>query len=474
MRNNVLLIMSDQHRMDAAGCYGHPIVQTPNLDRLASEGIRFTQTYCQSPLCVTSRGSMLTGQFPHTCRAYTHRDAPLPDGTPTLGSLFREAGYATGAIGKLHVHGETRTRDLGFDDRQMRLYTYQFEDYIAAVGEAAVDAYATYRKPLARYQTTYNPTNSGISIPEPKMYDALVVDRCVAFLEQHRDAPFFLWAGIEKPHPDWTVPEAYHRRYDPDRIPLPETVFETRRDMPEAWYRSTRQAWCFDIPEIHRCMAAYYANVTYMDHKVGVLLEALDRLGLRENTLVIYTSDHGEMLFDHGMVQKHNFFESAVRVPLLMRQPGTVPSQGTRDQVTGLTDLLPTLCELNAIATPDSAEGHSLASTLGDNAADTDHPVFSEFYDYGLCERMIRQGDWKYMVAEGDQSQLYHLGSDPAETVNRIDDPALTVVRERLHAAVMDGWERPDLNAIRCQGPWNDRDWLLEADNVERERHPSA
>jgi hypothetical protein len=161
---NVLLIISDPHRWDMAGHAGHPVVRTPHLDRLAADGVRLTQACCNSPLCVTSRASLLTGTCPHTCRALTNRAFPLPE-MPTLGSVFR------------------------------------------AVGEEAVNTCATYRRPLARCQTVCNPTHVGIALAEEKVYDHLVVDRCVAFLERNRSRPFFLWAGIEKPHPDGERPD---------------------------------------------------------------------------------------------------------------------------------------------------------------------------------------------------------------------------------------------------------------------------
>ncbi len=187
---NILCIISDQHQWRYTGHGGHPAVRTPHLDRLAGEGVRFTTAYSQCPLCGPSRASIMTGLYPHTNRQYTHGGFPLPEAMPTLGSIFRQAGYATGAIGKVHVLGETRERGLGFDDRQMRLYTHQFADYIAAVGEDAVNRYATYRKPLPRFQTVYNPTNSPVELRDDQMFDHLVVERCIQFMTANRERPF--------------------------------------------------------------------------------------------------------------------------------------------------------------------------------------------------------------------------------------------------------------------------------------------
>ncbi len=451
---NVLFIISDQHKWDVAGFAGHPTVKTPNLDALSAAGVTFTQAICPSPLCVTCRGSVMTGQYPHTCGALSNVAFPIPD-VPTLGSVFRNAGYATGAIGKVHVNGETRQRDLGFDTRELRIYTYKFEDYINAVGEEAVNKYATYRTRLKRYQTSYNPTNEPLDLPEDKIYDELVVDRCIQFMNENRQRPFFLWAGIEKPHPDWTAPARFHAMYDGRKMPLPATVDENRTDYPEAWYTSTRQSYAFDEDEIRNCIAAYYANVTYCDYSVGRLLGALDRLGLAEDTLVVYTTDHGEMLFEHGMVQKQNFFEPSVRVPLIFRHRPRIEAGGVVAGGANLIDLFPTFCQWTGVEAPAGLEGRSLATQLQGDARDADRPVFSEYYEWGFPERMVRTRDWKYMYSHGQPCQLYNLQADPLEQHNLIDDPASQGVRRDLHAQVMAGWEMPDMSNVPHGGKWN-------------------
>lgn len=470
---NILFIISDQHQWRYLSHGGHPAVRTPHLDRLAREGVRFSDAYCQSPLCGPSRASVMTGLYPHTNRQYTHGGFPLPEDMPTLGTVFRQAGYATGAIGKVHILGETRERDLGFDDRQMRLYTHRFSDYIAAVGEDAVNRYATYRKPLPRFQTVYNPTNAPVDLRDDQMFDHLVVERCIEFMEKVAGAasagetresgggssghtPFILWAGLEKPHTDWTAPARYHAMYDPRDMVLPPTVGEDRTDMPNAWYASTRQSWCFDEDEIRHCLAAYCANVTYLDDHIGRLLAALDRLGLAEDTLVVYTTDHGEMCFDHGMVQKQNFFEESVRVPLLVRLPDGTGAGSVRSEPVELVDLFPTFCELAGVTAPSALDGRSLAAALRHGAAlDPHRPVFSEYYEWGMPERMVRQGDWKYMHATGDQCQLYNLADDPRETRNRVADPACRERVRQLQDCVLTGWEQPDMSTVPHGGIWN-------------------
>lgn len=464
---NVLMIISDQHQWRYLGHGGHPIVKTPNLDRLARQGVRFTNAYCQSPLCGPSRTSVMTGQYPHTHRTYTHGGFPLAADAHTLGTVFRNAGYRTGAMGKVHVLGETRERDLGFDERAMRLYTYNFEDYINAVGVDAVNRYATYRTRLPRFQTIYNPTNQPVDLHDEQMFDHLVVERCIKFMQNRNERPFFLWAGLEKPHTDWTAPAEFHAMYNPADMQMPPTVAERRTDMPWAWYASTRQSWCFDEDEIRHCMAAYCANVTYLDHQVGRLLDALDELGLTEETLVVYTSDHGEMCFDHGMVQKQNFFEESVRVPMIWRLPGRLPAGQVRIGPVELLDLFPTFCDLSNVTPPRGLEGRSLVPNL-DGHDDLDRAVFSEYYEWGEPERMVRAGSWKYMHSARGPCQLYNLESDPHETRNLLSETSDSALLQRLRHLVMEGWEQPDMTSVPYSGAWNQIDEETHADVMEQ------
>jgi len=450
-RPNILLILSDQHRSDAMGCAGHRLVQTPHLDRLAAEGCRFETAYCQSPLCGPSRSSILTGLYPHTCRAFTHGSFPLAD-LPTMASVFREAGYRTGGFGKMHVLGETRERDLGFEERGMRFYTYHFEDYIREVGRETVKKYARYiDNDLERYQDVYNPSHQPIDLPDEALFDHLVVERALDFLDRGDERPFFLWVGLEKPHTDWYAPKRFHDRYDPAAVELPSTLNETREDMPQEWFASTRQRTCFTEGEIRNAIAAYYANVSYMDGQVGRVLAKLEAGGRSGDTLVIYASDHGEMLFEHGMVQKHNFFEGSVRVPLILRKPGCFEGGTLRTDTARLLDLFPTMGEVTGVAVPGTLEGSSLVGET-DTAGTA---AMAEFYDWGYPERMIREGRWKYIESTGRPAQLYDLENDPQETRNRAGEPGTAAIVAALRTRLLADWEQPDMEGVRFAGAWS-------------------
>ena len=457
---NVVLILSDQHRRDAMGCAGHPMVRTPNLDRLASQGVRFERAYAASPVCGPCRSATFTGRHVHRCGALTHAPQHLHRdmGLPTMGHAFRDAGYTTAAFGKLHVAGETDDNDLGFDQRALRIYTPTANDYQHTVGLENFWKYCSY---LPRYRPSpqhesrngYNPTNAPIDLPDELLFDHMVADRSLAFLRQRGDEPFFLSVGFEKPHTELYAPARFHEMYDPADVELPTDIWHPRDRLPSTINDNpdfpivTRDAYTDD--ELRACVAAYYANVSYLDEQVGRVLDGLDELGLRDNTLVIYASDHGENLFNHGLVQKQCFFEPAVGAPMIVRRPREErPGRACAD-LASLLDLFPTLLDATGVDGPKDLDGVSLLPRLED---DDDRPlrdaVFSELYLYGAAERMVRTERWKYVHSQGDTHQLYDLRHDPGELRNLIDDPAHAAIAHELDDLVRRDWAVPDLDDV--------------------------
>lgn len=455
-RPNIVFVFSDQHRRDAAGCYGHPLVQTPNLDGLAAAGTRFTRAYAAAPICGPCRSAMITGRTVANCGALTHCHMKRDMGLPTMGTIFREAGYATGAFGKVHAAGENEENDLGFDERALRIYTPMSNDYQHTIGLEEFWKYASYMpeyRPASRPppRNSYNPTNAPIELPEELIFDRMVADRSVDFLERHRNQAFFLWVGLEKPHPEFYAPQRFHDLYDPDHIPLPGNIWNSRLGLPGTISDNptfpivTREA--YTDHELRCCMAAYFANVSYMDEQVGRVLEAVDRLGLAETTIVVYSSDHGENLFSHGLVQKHCFFETAVGVPLVVRWPGTTKPGTVRHQLVSLLDLFPTFAEACGLPIPDGVDGASLTPLIEDNRA-IHEEIFSEYYEAGTPERMIRTGRWKYVHSHGDTHQLYDLETDPDENLNLVEQPEYATVCAELDERLRRDWTIPDTAMI--------------------------
>jgi iduronate 2-sulfatase len=440
---NVLFIVSDQHKKAVTGCYGNPLVRTPNIDRLSRNGVLFTRAYCACPLCGPSRSAMLTGTHVHTCGVWHHGFMESLPELPTLGSAWRRAGYVTGAFGKLHVAGETRERDLGFDERALRIYTSLPGDYWEAVGEETVWKYGSYLVADRPRRNPYNCANVPIDMDTGLMFDDLVVERSIAFLKEHRRDRFFLWVGIEKPHPEWYAPEEFHRFYRKDQVPVPATVGGGLAAVPKTMIPDWMRMGALPKDKIRGAITAYYANVSYVDWNVGRLLAALDDLGLERETVVVYTSDHGDNLFEHGLIQKHCFYEGAVAVPLIVANPELLPAGRECLSLASLIDLFPTLLELGGLDAPPTLEGRSLVAAARGGGASPDEAVFSEFYGFGVPTRMIRTPEWKYIHAQDGAALLFDARNDPSETRNLAGEGGCEAVRRELKARVLSGWEFP-------------------------------
>ncbi len=459
---NVVFLFSDQHRRDAAGCYGHPQAQTPNIDRLAAGGVRFTQAYAAAPICHPCRSALMTGRQVHRCCDLTTQQQLLDLSLPSLGTIFRQAGYATAAFGKVHVPGEDDAHDLGFDERALRIYTPMHNDYQHTIGLENFWKYCSYLPkykphPDAKQRHDYNLNYEPIALEEELIFDHMVADRSIEFLQRHSDhrspvtdhRPFFLWVGLEKPHNEMYAPKRFHDLYDPATMDLPANRHFDRSRLPD----TIRDNPTFPIADgltddqMRAGMAAYFANVSYMDEQLGRVLDAIEQLGLAEDTIVVYSTDHGENLFSHQIVQKHSFFEEAVGVPLILRVPGKTQPGTARDGLVTLVDLLPTLCEACGLPVPEGVDGRSLLPTITDGQAVHD-AVFSEYYSAGAPERMIRTGKWKYVHTHGDLHQLYDIENDPHENVNLIDDPAHAATAAELDTRLCRDWAIPDMSRV--------------------------
>lgn len=447
---NVVFLISDQHKQAVAGCYGNTQVQTPNIDSLSRDGATFEHAFCQSPLCGPSRGSILTGAYPHTTGLWTHRQ-PVPIRyLPTMGHVFRDAGYATGAIGKVHVKGEGPFRDLGFDERALRYYTYDYKDYIDAIGLDKVKKYVLLGNAPEDYLDQINRENQPIDLDEGLMYDTMVVDRSIDFIKEHSRNPFLLWVGLEKPHPYWYAPERFHQMYDPADMAVPDSFAHPPKNVPKTveWAKGFGKRFTQSEEVARAGIASYYANVSYMDEQVGRVLRTLEELDLADNTIVIYTTDHGEHLFEHRMIQKHCFYEAAVRVPLLIRWPGRIPPGERAAALVELLDLFPTLTDLCGIAAPDTLEGATLAPLLRDPSLPHKQAVFSELYCFKTSERMVRTDKWKYVHTEGDLHQLYDLEADPLELENLAATKGSKALCQGMDALVCEHWELPSADML--------------------------
>ena len=429
---NVLLILSDEHRPDALGCAGHPHVETPNLDSLAAEGVRCTDAYCPSPLCVPSRASFATGRYVHEI-GYWDNAAPYDGSPPSWGHHLTDHGIDHTTIGKLHFEPDV---DDGFDDQVL---TSHME---------ALDTFGLYRDPpgvrpggrdrieragpVEDGEAWYNADGPDDVCDENRF------ERAVEWIERREgsDDPWLLSINPLIPHFPLEVERAYYERYPDSKRDLPDD-YPAEDDHPVLdQLRDHFDGRDLDEETLRRTRSAYYGLVTALDEYIGDVLDALERTGQAEETLVIYTSDHGEMLGDHELWWKCCMYEQSAGVPLLLWGPG-VESGRTVEQPVSLLDVLPTMTDALGVPADPSWRGRSLLPVAtGTDEPDPDRVVFSEYHAHGVSHgfSMLRRGPYKYVHYVDGPAQLFDLDADPEETDNLAGDPEYREVRASLEA----------------------------------------
>jgi choline-sulfatase len=445
---NIVLIMSDEHRGDFLGTGAKSDLATPSLDALIERGMNFEKAYCTSPLCMPTRAALLSGKYPSTIGC--HFTEVVLDKCYTLAEHLAQHGWHTCSIGKMHLFGETAEQLFGFRERRMR-YLYQtHDDYAAVAGEEVCQAYLGVHKAFDK--RCYNHTLSGSEIPLEMHFDTLVANEAVDFFNRNKDRRFFVEIGIEKPHPVWFPPTEFIERVDPARMLLPERWQEPSQDVPTrriVWQNKfLNMGWTEE--EAKNAMAAYTASVTYIDWAIGRILKGLEDAGLAEKTLVIFTADHGESLFDHGMLQKHCGLEGAIRIPFIAAGPGVKQGETCTDGLAEITDLFPTFCEYLDVPMPGGLHGESLVPTFGGDEPPKKEIAIAEYFHPGhneegySPERIARSLDWKYIDNDGQGDELYDETADPGEFNNLVDLPEYADKLEEMKvklAARVDAWD---------------------------------
>lgn len=469
-RPNIVWILSDQHQAEAIGAYSDGVVHTPNLDSMISEGTSFESAYCQGPLCVPSRASLLTQRYVSDHGVKDNTWTGGTPGLPTTVQQIRDAGYHTAALGKMHLYrypsdvaeGEPIMLEHGFVEVDEVLGKYgnsrsrsPYTDYLAELG--LLDAYRDFldernpetRSSLSSKGLVEKPHWSTDSAPMPASAhpDVWLGRRVADWISRYEsEEPFFLWIGFPGPHDPWDAPSEYVDQYEETMIPMPQTlvapVLSNNRFgqlvNSVVDYGSSSSA---DLDAIRNVRRHYYAGVTMIDDSIGLILRQLEEQGLLENTWVIYTSDHGEMLGDHGLFTKTLFYESSVKVPLIVRPPGG-QSARTFSGLIEHIDLAATLCELAGANPVSEGSGHSFANILRGGTDWKRDIVRSECKGFG----MWRTVEYKIVVDENDLTpvQLFNLRTDPLENVNLVAsaDHQL-IVREFMEMRI-----RPDTKRL--------------------------
>ena len=432
---NILFIMADQLRWDALGCYGNAVCRTPNLDRLAASGVAFDNAFTPNPICVPARASITTGNYPHRATGTKNNSGLIRDDQPRLAEHFNAFGYETCACGKLHyvpyappgeprlVHG-FKSWDSTESGRMLR----QFDPEGALRG---VEDYIDYLEDVGwgGFSRAHGIGNNDVRpcpspLPAEHHVDHWVADCTIRRLREHLDRrpgrPFLIFCSFPKPHSPYDPPAEYARMYDPRDVPPPAGGESTLADRDPSLDRR-RYTHAFDTlsPAARRVIKCYYYGlVSFQDAQVGRVLAALADAGADDDTLVVYTADHGDLLGDFGTYFKCSHLNGSVRVPLLLRGPG-VPRGQRRKQLVGLQDLLPTLAALTGCPLGQRVHGVDLSDVLRDEAAPGREVFYSQCMDPPVQSAMVCDGRWKYCYAQqGGVEELYDLEADPTELVN--------------------------------------------------------
>ena len=418
---NVLFIAVDDLR-PALGCYGNTIVRTPNIDSLASAGVRFERAYCQFPLCNPSRTSLLTGRHPNTTGVFDNTvffRTAHPDFV-SLPQHFQMAGYTTARTGKIFHGGidDTDSWHIGGEPRRDRINRprqnpQQSDQIVVLEGEG--ESHADYK----------------------------TATRAVELLGELKDKPFFLAVGFTKPHSPPTAPQRHFDLYDPARIPLPPD-FAAVPTVPPGFPEASVPPRSSDLfigreaspEEARKVIEAYYASLTFTDTQLGRVLAALDQHKLRERTVIVFFGDHGYHLGEKGKWSKHNsVFEVAARVPMIVCAPGASTGKPSPRTVQ-LLDIYPTLCELCGLAELEDLEGHSLAPLLKDPEASWDYPAYTVARNGNAFGQSVRTERWRYSEWNGGAAGavLFDHDSDPHEMKNLAADPQHSQVVKEMKA----------------------------------------
>lgn len=462
---NILCFVTDQQRADHLGCYGNADIQTPNIDRLAREGVTFTESYVANPVCMPNRASMFTGRYPkaHGCR---ENGITLSPAEVVLPEVLRRSGYQTASIGKIHLAPFGITKDKAAEDYERyeskeywehhkslpvpyygleHVYLadghgpYVFGHYKHQLDEDHPGMYEKLRKDRALSSPTGARQSWKAAIPEELHYNTVVAEKTIEFLKA-RDAerPFFVWCSFPDPHHPYSPPRPYCDQYDPREIEFSPARREGELDDLPPYFRR-----CYEgdlgtgglrgdlrgvTDEHYREIVAHtYGMISMVDHNIGRVVKTLEELSLLENTIMVFFSDHGDLMGDHWLINKGPFFfRGLLRIPTIWRLPGGISAGKATSALVSTVDLCPTLLDLVEVPIPEGVQGRSYNGVLAGEQKEVREWACVEYDEAYLPDRLrqIRSRDWALTYyAHNDYGLLYDLRRDPDELHNLWDHP---------------------------------------------------
>ncbi|HSW44491.1 MAG TPA: sulfatase-like hydrolase/transferase [Phycisphaerae bacterium] len=448
---NVLMIVGDDHQNDVVGCYGNKLARTPSLDRLAAQGARFDRAYCNTPICTPSRQSFLCGRYPQAV-GVTSLTQALDDDQITLAERLRGAGYRTAAFGKMHFNSP---KSHGFEvfKPEPAWYAWRQSQPRRTLPEG-IEVFPEWKPFRDPARIWLNGINRPQGLYDDEMAGTWYAREAVAFMKENRDRPFFVQIGFHEPHSPFWFPVDFNDCFRPEDMPVPKPGPEDAGQIPKVFADLTDD-------DKRGIIASAYTSVAYLDKNIGRVLDAVDSLGLADDTLVIYIGDNGYHLGQHGRFEKHSFFERAVRVPLIIRLPGKIKPGTETAALAELVDLVPTVLDYLGLpadrnaSPPRDLHGHSLRLILDGTRQHIRDTVFSEYRH--TEEIMARTDRWKLIyrssravvdwyepveTLKGRSIRLYDQLNDPEEMHNVAADPANAAVVKDLLARMADFYKR--------------------------------
>lgn len=459
-RPNVLWICTDQQRWDTIHTLGNEAIRTPNLDRLVAEGVAFLRAYSQSPICTPSRASFLTGKYPNTIHVNRNGDGWFPESPGLITRTLRDTGYDNGLAGKLHLTAANgRVEHFPEDKYGYRVLAWSHHpqpedywptpqhDYQQWLADQGVDWQTAHDADLVSPWHVPGFCRPGIAAEYHQT--TWCAEKAIEFMTEERDGPWLMSVNPFDPHPALDPPLSYLERMDVDAMPMPrfrEEEMTSQLRFKGIDFQTTEPISPHSY-DAKRMVAAYYAQIELIDDQVGRMLDALQTTGQRENTIVIFTADHGETLGDHGLLWKGcRFYESLVHVPLIISWPGHFEEGLRSNALVELTDIVPTLLEVMGLPISRHIQGQSLVSLLTGKADPDAHRDFvrAEYHDtldqpHASHANMLRTERYKLAVYHGHEvGELYDIATDPDEFENLWDDPGMQGLKHELIKQLFD------------------------------------